>query len=152
MTDFDPFADVPVDVDPEPFTEPEPKPTVVKAPSVQSGEGKIVHTFKEGAGFDASWTVVHANTVAEAKAILSDPDFKALLDQSKKVAAYYRGGAVAAAPANRPAPQAATAPPAGTPEPPGPDWTYKTGVGKNGKTWRAWMPPRDSGLDPVWLR
>lgn len=145
----DPFADNPADTDDVvPFTDPEPK--VVKAPTVdEGGEGKITLTFKEGAGFDASWTVVHANTVAEANSILSDPQFKALLDQSKKVAAYFRGGSAAAA---RPAPQPAAAPPPGAGDPPGPDWTFKSGVGKNGKPWKAWMPPRGSDAEPVWIR
>lgn len=159
MSDIDPFADVvDLDSDVEPFTEPDPPakkaaPKKVVVKPADGSEGKIVLTFKEGAGFDSSWTVVHANSVSEGLSILNDPEFKSLLDQSKKVATYYRGGSAAGgassgggAPA-RPGNEA----PAGVAPAPGPDWTFKTGVGKNGKPWKAWMPPRGSDAQPVWL-
>jgi hypothetical protein len=117
----------------------------VKETSIES---KIVMTFKEGAGFDSSWTVVHAGSVEEADAILDDK-FAALLTKQKKVAAFYRGSD---APQTRSAPAQATEAPSGTPAAPGPDWVYKTGVNaKTGKTWKAWMPPRGSTENPVWL-
>lgn len=74
-------------------------PAVTKTLVSDNGEGKIVLTYKEGAGFDSSWTVVHANSVEDAKAILKDPEFKELLDLSKKAAAYFRGGSTPTAPA-----------------------------------------------------
>lgn len=156
-TDYDPFDNVPADEAGEAPKKAPAKKAAVKAQSV-TDEGKIVLTFKEGAGFDSSWTVVHANTVGEARAILDDPEFKELLDQSKKVAAYFRGGSAPSG-GGRPAagggaPQGATSPPPGAPAAPGPDWVYKTGVKKNGQgTWQAWMPPahlKDSEK-PVWF-
>jgi len=169
LSEFDPFDTAPADTeaqetvveesvfDAPPADAPKkaaPKKAVVKSASVGGDEGKIVLTFKEGAGFDSSWTVVHANNVSEANEILSDPAFKELLDRSKKVAAYFRGGA-AAKPASggggggngRPA--GATEPPSWFPPSPGDGWQYKTGLKKDGSgTYHAWAPPR--GSDAKW--
>ena len=68
----------------------EEKPTVIKSEAVGSGEGKIVSTYKEGAGYDASWTVVHAANIDDWFAIHEDPRFPDLLTKQKKVAAYFR--------------------------------------------------------------
>jgi hypothetical protein len=136
--------------------------TAPPAPVVVSGEGKIVMTFKEGTGFEATWNVVHADSVADAKAILADPEFKELLTWQKDAAAFFRGGPVAsggsAPAARRQAPPAgATQPPAGAPAAPGPDWVYKTGIAKSGrnagKQWHAWMPPQHlkDSEDPLWF-
>ena len=158
MLSDDPFETAPVDW--EPVVEPEPeapkkapaKKAAPKAATPETSDSKIVLTFKEGAGFDASWTVVHADTVADGLAVLKDPEFKDLLDQAKKVAGYFRGGETAAATAAPRAASPGSAPPAEAGDPPGPGWTYKSGVGKNGKVWKAWMPPRGSDEQPVWLR
>lgn len=161
MSEFDPFDNVPADIESEEVEvqEAPKKPPAKKAAAkaVGSDEGKIVLTFKEGSGFDSSWTVVHANNVEEANGILSDPAFKELLDRSKKVAGYYRGGAASggARPAgggSGGAPAGAQQPPSGAPAAPGPDWQYKTGLKKDGNgTWQAWMPPRGSDAKPVWF-
>ena len=90
MSYEDPFDNVAEDAAAEAAAVPEL--TVVKTEAVGEGEGKIVLTFKEGAGFDSSWTVVHAASVGDANGILADPAFKEMLDRSKKVAAYFRGG------------------------------------------------------------
>ena len=157
MSDVDPFVDVPVDDSPEPFTE-EPKKAAPKKAAPKKaepipGEGKVTLTLKGGAGFDAPWIVIHANDIGDAYEQLSG-DYAAvlveLMDKVKKAAAHFaagsKGGAAGGAPA-RPGNEA----PAGTPEAPGPDWQYKTGVGKNGKTWKGWFPPRGSDASPVWL-
>lgn len=167
MSDFDPFDSVPADdegqepeaeesvFDAPPADAPAPKKAAVKKAAAKApvgDEGKIVLTFKEGAGFDSSWTVVHANNVSEANEILSDPAFKELLDRSKKVAGYYRGGA-ASAPA-KPAssggrPAGATQAPAWMPPPPGDGWVYKSAMKKDGSgVYHAWAPPR--GTDAQW--
>lgn len=133
---------------------PAAEPTVVKAASVPAGsDGKIVQTYKEGAGFDSSWVVVHSNTIDEALGITYDPKFKELLDRTKLIASAFRGGAPAA-PQNRGgggggqrsnAPQGATQPPAWAPPKPFDDFVYRSGVSKSGynvgETWHAWMPP-----------
>lgn len=135
-------------------------PVVVKTAAVGDGEGKIVMTYKEGAGFDSSWTVVHANSVEDAKAILKDPGFKELLDLSKKAAAYFRGGSTSA-PAATAQPQSNV--PAGAQSAPNNEtrsckhgaMTYKTGS-KGGRTWKAFMCPTPKGApdqcDPQWIR
>ena len=135
----------------DPFSEeaqvevpPAVEPVVVKSEAVGDGEGKIVSTYKEGAGFDSSWTVVHAASVEDWFAIHDNPRFKELLEKQKKVAAFFRGGAPAAA-AARPAgtPQQAQEAPSWAPEKPYADFVYKTGVSKkSGSTWHAWMPPQ----------
>ena len=154
----DPFDFAPTDD----AWEPEPEPVVEapkkapakkaapKAAATTESDSKIVLTFKEGAGFDASWAVVHAGSVEEASSLL-DEKFAALLDKTKKVASYFRGGDPKAA-GSKPAGNPGSEPPAGTPPAPGPDWTFKSGIGKNGKVWKAWMPPRGSDEQPVWLR
>lgn len=125
------------------------------------GEGKIVLTYKEGAGFDSSWTVVHANSVEDAKAILKDPEFKELLDLSKKAAAYFRGGSTPSAPA-APAQARSNAPAAAQSAPDGDsrqckhgEMVYRTGS-KNGRTWKAFMCPSPKGTpdqcDAEWIR
>jgi len=84
----DPFDAMPDDnVKEVPVVE---EPTVIKSEAVGGGEGKIVSTYKEGAGYDASWTVVHANSVDDWFAIHEDPRFPELLAKQKKVAAYFR--------------------------------------------------------------
>lgn len=114
----DPFAAAPADTEAPAEVQEEPKTVVVKTAAVGAGEGKIVLTYKEGAGYDASWTVVHAESVADANAILADPSFKELLERSKKVAAFFRDKPAAPAqqasqPANGAAPQGAQSAPGG---------------------------------------
>lgn len=159
MSEFDPFDNVPEDTQEEtvfdnPPAEPKKAPAKKVAKTASVDEGKIVLTFKEGAGFDSSWVVVHANTVGEARETLLDPEFKELLEQSRKVASFYRGGSGPSG-GGRPAtgqPKAATEPPPGAPPAPGPDWQYKSGLKKDGKgMWQAWMPPRGSDEKPVWF-
>lgn len=140
-------------------------PVVNTAPVSAPSEGKVVMTFKEGDGFAATWNVVHANSVAEAKAILADPEFKELLGWQKDAATFFRGGPVggsggggnrSSAPRQQ-APAGAASPPAGAPAAPGPDWVYKTGIAKSGrnagKQWHAWMPPQHlkDSEDPLWF-
>ena len=156
----DPFADVSTDVDDDvvPFAEPVKK-APVKKPAAKSGtdsEGKLTVTLKGGAGFDAPWIVIHSTDVDDALDVFGDPGKLAnLMERVQSAGKFFAGLAPAKAAASssggapaRPGSEA----PNGTEEAPGPDWTYKTGVGKNGKTWKAWMPPRGSDAQPVWLR
>lgn len=148
MTDIDddPFAPKTAVADNPVSSDAGRPPAVVKTAAVGDGEGKIVLTYKEGAGFDSSWTVVHANSVEDAKAILKDPEFKELLDLSKKAAAYFRGGSTPSAPA-APAQPRSNAPAAAQSAPDGDsrqckhgEMVYRTGS-KNGRTWKAFMCP-----------
>lgn len=148
----DVFADIPADEDDlVPFSEPKATP---KAVLTSDAEGKLVVTLKGGAGFDAPWLVYHATSVDDALGLFTDPGKLAnLMEKVQSASKFFVGLNPAKPKANsggapaRPGNEA----PAGTPEAPGPGWTYKTGVGKNGKTWKAWMPPRGSDESPVWL-
>lgn len=135
-------------------TTPEEKKAVTKL-----SDSKIVHTIKHGSGFDAPWTVIHADSAAESLAILTDPALRDSINQARKVAAWAQAEwdkvKGSSAPASRPtqsAAPAAQAPAAKAGDPECPEgWTYKTGS-KNGKTWRAYMPPQGSGESPMWLK
>lgn len=161
ITDVDPFDDVADDTfEGVPFEEPAaaPKKAAAKkaaAKPAPSGDGKVVLTLKGGAGFDAPWIVIHATDLEDAYDQVSGENASLLakvMESTRKAANHFAGSApVKENRAAAPAPQQATEAPAGTPAAPGPDWTYKTGVGKNGKTWKAWMPPRGSDEKPVWL-
>jgi hypothetical protein len=157
LTDIDPFENVPADDAEAQFEPPAPKKAAVKkvAKADPDSEGKLTVTLKGGAGFDAPWIVVHAGSVDDALEVFQADATKlaSLMDRVQAAGKHFTGLAPAkpasgsgGAPA-RPGAEA----PAGTPAAPGPDWTYKTGVGKNGKTWKAWMPPRGSEDPPVWL-
>jgi hypothetical protein len=161
LTDIDPFADVVADTDaPEPFTEEAPKKApakkaAAKPPADPNGREGVTITLKGGAGFDAPWIVIHATDIQDAHDTVSGENatlLAKLMERTRHAASHFTslGGPTpnpgGGAPA-RPGQEA----PADVGEAPGPDWTYKTGVGKNGKTWRAWMPPRGSSDSPVWL-
>ena len=158
MSDVDPFKDVEVDTEtPEPFTEaPKKAPAKKAAPKkveVGDGEGKVTITLKGGAGFDAPWIVIHAADIPDAYLQLSGDQaalLVELMDKVKKAGKHFAAGSSTGSSGGAPARPGNEAP-AGTPEAPGPDWTFKTGVGRNGKTWKAWMPPRGSDENPVWL-
>lgn len=152
----DPFASAPAQDEAQQettttTTTPQEKP--LTAPTTVSDQSKITLTFKGSAGYDAPWTVVHANNPAEAKAILLDEDFKELLELVQKI-----GGAFVNMSPNKPAAPAANGQPAGAAQAPGgetppPGYVFKSGMGKNGKPWKAFMPiDRNSGLEVQWLR
>lgn len=118
-----------------------------------SDQGKIVTTIKHGAGYDAPWTVIHANSAAEAKATMNDPEFKELLELTSKVSSSILPKQPASAPAGRSGqPAAAAAAPSGETPPEG--YVFKSGISKKtGKPWKAFMPiDRNSGLEAIWLR
>ena len=177
MTVADPFAAAPefdeAQAAPEPVDEtafeepPVEAVSVKKAPTKKAAakpakkedelsEGKVTLTFKGGSGFDAPWVVLHPTDLDDALEMVSGNNAATLAQVFERVqnAGQLFSGMGPAKPAassgGAPARPGAEAP-GGTPAAPGPDWTYKTGVGKNGKTWKAWMPPRGSDASPVWL-
>lgn len=120
----------------------------------ENTNAKIVTTLKGGSGFDAPWIVVHADNVEEAVAILRGGATEELLKATKEVSDKFNGGQAPAqqrqAPRTQGMPAGADAPrPSDPPMPEG--WTYKTGVNKNGKAYRAYFPPRGSQESPQWL-
>jgi hypothetical protein len=150
MTITDPWATA----EPEATPEPQPEPakagiTVDVKPNILSPSGdKITLTFKGTGTFADRWLVAHVANPAEGLTLLNDPQFKELLDLSKKIAAYDGAGATSTAPqggntgGRSNAPQGATEAPAWAPAKPYDDAVYKSGVSKkNGKVWHAWMPP-----------
>lgn len=163
MSDIDPFNDVPVDEDAvEPFAD---EPAAKKAPAKKVATKKpestgdregVTVTLKGGAGFDSPWIVIHAGDINDAYEQLSGDNasvLSKLMDRTRHAASHFTslGGGAAATPGGGAPARPGNEAPAGVAEAPGPDWTYKTGVGKNGKTWKAWMPPRGSSEQPVWL-
>ena len=159
MSDIDPFEAIADDAaEGVPFEEPAaPKKAAAKKPAVKAepdGDGKLTVTLKGGAGFDAPWIVVHASSVDDALDLFQGDAAKlaSLMDRVQSAGKHFTGLAPAKPASSGGAPaRPGNEAPEGTPEAPGPDWTYKTGVGKNGKTWKAWMPPRGSDASPVWL-
>lgn len=132
-----------------PATEPEKATSKKEKTVAENNDGKIVVTLKGGKGYEAPWIVVHANTVEEANEQLNDAGLADLIKQTKKVAEFFNGGPQAN---NGPSgqPQAATQAPGGQEPPEG--YVFKSGVGKNGRPWKAFMPAdRNSGLEPIWL-
>lgn len=120
----------------------------------ENTNAKIVTTLKGGSGFDAPWIVVHADNTEEAVAILRGGATEELLKATKEVSDKFNGGQAPAqqrqAPRTQGMPAGADAPrPSDPPMPEG--WTYKTGVNKNGKAYRAYFPPRGSQESPQWL-
>lgn len=120
----------------------------------ENTNAKIVTTLKGGSGFDAPWIVVHADNAEEAVAILRGGAIEELLKATKEVSDKFNGGQAPAqqrqAPRTQGMPAGADAPrPSDPPMPEG--WTYKTGVNKNGKAYRAYFPPRGSNESPQWL-
>lgn len=131
------------------------KPTLTTAPTTVTDQSKLTLTFKGSAGYDAPWVVVHANNPTEANAIILDMEFKSLLENVQKVGGSFGGMAPnkAAAPAGQSNGQPAGASQAPNGETPPPGYVFKSGMGKNGKPWKAFMPiDRNSGLEVQWLR
>lgn len=155
MTEFDvdPFEGIEDSTPEPPVKKAAPKKAVSKTSSDREG---VTVTLKGGAGFDAPWIVIHAADLEDAFEQVSGDNaglLAKLMEQTSKAAQHFSGqnkGSGGAAPSSR-APAGASEPPAGTPAAPGPDWTYKTGVGKTGKPWKGWFPPRGSSEQPVWL-
>ncbi|ASZ75485.1 ribonucleoside reductase class II [Mycobacterium phage Kimona] len=138
----------------------EPKVTNI----VQSEEGKVVVTLKGGAGFEAPWIVIHADSVEDAQEQMSKTAaLKDLMEKAQSAAKYFaslgpaksgggngggnRGGGYQR---RNNAPRQAQEPPADAPPAPGPDWVYKSGTSSRGP-WQAWMPPQGSNEKPVWF-
>lgn len=155
----DPFASAPAQDEAQQETTPttietsKEKPLTTNTTTV-TDQSKLTLTFKGGAGYDAPWVVVHANNPSEANAIVLDEEFKTLLETVQRV-----GGAFGGMAPNKPAPAAQNnGQPAGANQAPGgetppPGYVFKSGMGKNGKPWKAFMPiDRNSGLEVQWLR
>jgi hypothetical protein len=155
MPDIDPFADAPEDAEAQEVAAPPAKKAPAKKVAATKkentlSESKVTITLKGGSAYEAPWVVIHADDLNDANdqvsgenaAVLAD-----LLSKVQKAGEHFVGLAPAKAAKAAPAAVNAPARPAGV----GEDWTYKEGIGKNGKGWKAWMPPRGSDASPVWL-
>lgn len=157
MSFDDPFEFAPSNAEAEAQEQAPEKPVVVKSKAVGEGEGKIVSTYKEGAGYDASWTVVHAASVEDWFEIHDHPRFKELLDKQKKVAAYMRGGSAPVVQQG----QGGSAPPASQEAPNGEkrfcshgEMVFKSGVSKAGNAYRLFSctAPREQQCKAQYLK
>lgn len=109
-------------------------------------DGKVSITLKGGKGYDAPWIVVSGDTVAEVEQFMLE------LGESRLIELTNLGSkALVGAVGESSAPQGGGAPAADRPVGVGADWTLREGVGKNGKPWKGWFPPRGSTEKPVWV-
>lgn len=127
--------------------------TTVTTPNIPNNtEAKIVVTLKGGAGYDAPWIVIHADTIPEAQAQVSDSALADLMKQTKKVAEFFVGPKQQGGRPLQPGQPAGSVQPSGAQPTPPEGYVYKSGVGKNGKPWYAFMGAnRSDNLDPIWL-
>ena len=179
MTDFDPFASAPADdaaqaeAPVEVIEEPKPAPkkaaTKKAAPKVEVVDSGVVGapdrytvTWKGGAGFADPWIVGRFRSIDEVIEETTGDNAVKLAKAGERVQAFGKhfaslgGGSASSGGSSRPAqqgqPRGSQEPPAGAPPAPGPDWEFRSGVGKsNGKPWKAWMPPRGSDEKPVFF-
>lgn len=126
-----------------------------------SSEGKIVTTIKYGDGFDAPWTVIHADTPHEALAILNDPVTRQLLETTAKVAKFVKSLDSGSSPRRASGTAGGGGQQPSTP--PGVEaktcahgqMVYRTGNSPKGGPWRAWFCPAPKGdpnaCKPIWV-
>lgn len=144
---IDPFADLGPENDTEETTTNPSTKKETTTVTTQDSQAKIVTTLKGGSGYEAPWIVIHSDTADEALEVLQDEKLKELIDHTKKVASYFNGGS---AKKSNGKPAGATQAPNGQEPPEG--YVFKSGVGKTGKVWKAFMPiDRNSGKEVIWL-
>lgn len=110
-------------------------------------DGKISITLKGGKDYDAPWIVVSGDTVAEVEQSMLELGESRLIELTKLGSEALIGAVRAGAAAQSGGAPAASGRPAGV----GADWTLREGIGKNGKPWKGWFPPRGSTEKPVWV-
>lgn len=149
----DPFATDPWATNSEPTYTPEQKEPAI---NVTPSESKIVTTIKYGSG-DAPWTVIHSDSVEEAKRTLSE--IKELLELTARVAKYAKsldsgitpshGGGNSQSQQQTPPPGMETKTCAHG------QMVYRAGSGARGP-WRAYFCPAPKGdpsaCKPIWVR
>lgn len=141
----DPFANA--NTDSTPTTE-KKETTTVATQNTESN--KIVVTLKGGSGYDAPWIVVHADDAQDALNTLNDESMKDLVSLTQKVGESFAGLKKGGAVSQGGKPAAAAQAPNGQEPPEG--YVFKSGIGKTGKPWKAFMPiDRNSGLEVIWL-
>jgi hypothetical protein len=140
--------------------------TVAVKPVIVGGdEGKLTLTFKGAGGYGDRWIVAHVANPSEGLALLNDPEFKELLDLSKRIAAYDgapQGGAPQGnAGGGQPAQQQSRAPQGATQAPNGEtrscshgQMVFKSGVSKAGNAYKLFSctAPRDQQCKAQYLR
>ncbi|GAB4584449.1 hypothetical protein [Nocardia sp. IFM 10818] len=122
-------------------------------PAAPSGDGKVVLTFKGGAGYDAPWVVIHAADLQDAYNQVSAENAALLASvmQETQRAGQYFSGLGGSAPKGgtggggqqrqqQRAPQE-SAPGGESRQCQHGEMQFKSGVGKNGKPWKAFMCP-----------
>lgn len=153
---FDPFADVPADNDPA--KEVTPVDTVTElAPAmpadVASTANKVRVTLKAGSGYDAPWITVNGANVADTIDQFSDIDaVKQLVATTVSAAKFFHtsfGGTSTRSSGSGQKRQQPGKPATATQHPNGKrtfcehgERVFKSGIGKNGKTWLAFDCPQ----------
>lgn len=110
-------------------------------------DGKISITLKGGKGYDAPWIVVSGDTVAEVEQSMLALGESRLIELTKLGSEALVGAVGAGGAAQGGGTPVEADRPAGV----GADWTLREGIGKNGKPWKGWFPPRGSTEKPVWV-
>ncbi|AWY03866.1 hypothetical protein SEA_NEDARYA_49 [Gordonia phage Nedarya] len=138
--------------------------TVTKDRPAASSDGKVVLTFKGGAGFEAPWVVIHADGLDEASSFVNEDAGKLaeLMTRVQKAAQHFAGQAPAK-PAGGGGGSRGGAPQAAQEAPGGEErfcahgkMTFRSGVAKgSGKPYKMFACPerdRSQQCDPQWLR
>ena len=164
---FDPFADD-VDIQTQPINDvwntEEKKEN--KSMNEITNNAKLTVTLKGGAGYDAPWIVIYADDAADALTQLRDPNIVELMDVVKKAGAHFSGGEATKAASQKPPAQTAQlrpGQPQGSTQPSNGEnrycshgeMTYREGVSKAGKPYRAFFCPsrdRNDQCAPQWVK
>ncbi|KZM68868.1 hypothetical protein [Nocardia terpenica] len=134
---------------------------------VAAGDGKVVLTFKGGAGYDAPWVVIHAADLADAYDQVSGENSTLLASLMKEVQAggqFFsslgssapKGGSGGGGGQRQQRAPQESAPGGQSRQCSHGEMVFKSGVGKNGKPWKAFMCPAPRNApdqcDPDFLR
>lgn len=165
---FDPFADD-VDLQAQPTNDvwntEEKKDNKSMNEITNNANAKLTVTLKGGAGYDAPWIVIYADDAADALTQLRDPNIVELMDVVKKAGAHFSSGEAPKAASQKPQQAAQLRPgqPQGSTQPSNGEsrycthgeMTYREGVSKAGKPYRAFFCPsrdRNDQCAPQWVR
>lgn len=111
---------------------------------VATSEGKVVVTLKGGAGYDAPWIVIHADTIADANSQLNDAELASLINQTKKVATFFGGKPAVPAQTQQTAPAQSTTTTGNAPVCNHGTMIQRSGT-KNGRAWTGYFCPTPKG-------
>ncbi|GGM39287.1 hypothetical protein GCM10012275_07750 [Longimycelium tulufanense] len=156
---FDPFADTAEPAAPAPTQEPwDEAPAPASTTPPDSDVHRVRITLKGGSGHDSPWVTIDGANIEDARAQIADKEaLKALLDDVAKAGAYFarlgNGGSrlnMNGKPASQQRPPHQQAPGGQQRYCEHGPMVYKSGVGRNGKPWKAFDCP-NSTCDRQWV-